>query len=111
MIESLLTHQPDDKDTIDSLNRQLKTKLTLIGNRSPGRMKLERFGGAEQMKIWSAMYSYRSKVAHGASINFKDSLKILIDQKEVFELAKSAAKAAVRFHLDEPRLAADLKNC
>lgn len=112
VIESLLTHKPDGKDPTDSLTRQMKTKLTLIGNRWNKMLKLENFGEKEPKKIWEAMYEYRSCIAHGNPIAFNEKkLKPLIDQQHVFKLVRSAAKAAIRFYLEDLQLAMDLKSC
>jgi len=111
LIESLLTHAPKGTDPYDSITRQIKKKLILIGNRWPDRINYTGFGSIAMERLWSLMYEYRSAVAHGAAIDLTVKLKPLGSRERVFSLAKSAAKAVIRFCLDEPQLAKDLREC
>jgi hypothetical protein len=44
IMESLLTHQPDRKDPSDSITRQIRQKMLLIGRRSTLPIPYELFG-------------------------------------------------------------------
>ena len=67
VLEALLTHPPKPSDPYDSITRQVKQKLALLDHRWQPGLDYGSFGGASHDTIWSRMYSYRSRVAHGAA--------------------------------------------
>jgi hypothetical protein len=111
LLESLLTHQPDPKDPLDSITRQVKKKVALLDNRFQRRLDYSPFAPATPDKIWTKMYEYRSRLAHGGAPNFEGSIAALGDDKKTLELINQTVKAAVRHALQEPQLIVDLRNC
>lgn len=110
ILESLLTHEPKPTDTIDSITRQVKRKLTLLDNRWKPRLEYSAFKGAAPDKIWSQMYGYRSALAHGSEPDFKGELKLL-NERSALTLLRQAVKALLRQAIIEPQLIFDLRNC
>ena len=111
VIESLLTHKPDPKDPTDSISRQMRSKIRLLGNRmSP---KLDHSGfDCDQAKVWSALYSYRSTLAHGGDPDFtKGDLTKLKDQATAVNFLQETCRALLRKAVSEPDLVTDLKSC
>jgi hypothetical protein len=71
VIESLLSHDPDRYDPVDSITRQLKRNLTLLDHRMPPSENLEfsEFQNATREQIVGKLYGIRSAVAHGGDIS------------------------------------------
>ena len=111
MLESLLTHQPDPKDPLDSITRQVKSKVALLDHRLRCPLDYSGFDHVSTDKIWTKMYDYRSCLAHGGVADFGQRLAVLRDHKNALGLLKQSVKALVRHALIEPQLVADLRNC
>lgn len=111
LLESILTHQPKKSDTIDSITRQIIRKTALLDNRWQPRLDYSDFNGARPETVWSAMYNYRSCLAHGGRPDFAKDLKVLSDRWNALRLLKDTLKATVRQVLAEPQLVVDLRNC
>jgi len=111
ILESLLTHQPKDTDTIDSITRQVKRKIALLDNRWQPRIDYERFQNTKPDTVWSKMYAYRSCLAHGSEPDFASDLQVLKDHNTALELLKQTVKAIIRQALLEPQLILDLREC
>lgn len=106
-----LTHQPKKTDTIDSITRQIIRKVILLNNRWDPHIDYGPFQGAKQDTIWSAMYSYRSSLAHGGAPDFNGELNLLGNGDQALKLLKYTVKGVLRQSLIEPRLIVDLRNC
>lgn len=111
ILESLLTHQPKPSDTIDSITRQVKRKIALLDNRWVPPIDYSAFQKSKPETIWSAMYGYRSCLAHGSTPDFKNDLKILGDPATALALLRQTVKSVLRQALVEPQLITDLRNC
>lgn len=111
LLESLLTHAPDPKDPLDSITRQVKSKVALLDNRFEKHIDYSAFRGANADTVWTKMYDYRSRVAHGGAPDFSDRLAVLRDQMTALMLLRETVKATVRHSLIEPQLLTDLRNC
>jgi hypothetical protein len=111
ILESLLTHKPDPKDTIDSIARQVKRKLSLLDNRWQPPLDYAAFGGANRDKVWGAMYAYRSCLAHGSKGDFGGDLRLLQGHRPALRLLKDTVKAVLRQAIVEPQLVLDLRHC
>lgn len=111
VLESLLTHQPKKTDTIDSITRQIIRKVILLDNRWDPHIDYGPFQGAKQDTIWSAMYRYRSSLAHGGAPDFNGELHVLGNRDQALKLLKYTVKGVLRQSLIEPRLIVDLRNC
>ena len=111
VLESLLTHQPNPKDTIDSITRQVKRKIILLDNRWQPRIDYSQFPNSTPDKVWSLMYSYRSCLAHGGEPDFKKELQLLLDSGCALKLLRQTVKSILRQALAEPQLIVDLRNC
>ena len=68
VLESLITHPPKHSDPYDSLTRQVRQKMLLLGSRSKLRIPYEVLDDhANPSTLWTKIYSYRSDVAHGGA--------------------------------------------
>jgi hypothetical protein len=66
--------------------------------------RLQPFGKASPEAIWSAVYAYRSSVAHGKAPDFKgnNKLKVLVSSDRAIRLVINATKGVLRYSLEEP---------
>jgi hypothetical protein len=112
ILESLITHAPDPKDPADSLTRQVRQKMLLIGHRSVIPINYNIFGyNADASTLWTKLYKYRSEIAHGATPYFGSHLQCLVSPAKALEFIRSATVALMRQCLEEPDLIADLRAC
>lgn len=115
IIEMLLTTQ-QDKTTENSLSHQLKEKLTLFANRFSEPLVLtDFFPRASQMSlktVVSKVYGYRSKVAHGAVVNFASGdLQVLESHRAICDFLRAVVRKLILQAVIEPSLIRDLKTC
>jgi hypothetical protein len=71
IIEYLLTHPPKKDDETDTLTNQMRRKCPAVAatfdrSVSPGNY----FDGLNADRAWKILYSYRSAIAHGGSVDF-----------------------------------------
>ena len=111
ILESLLTHPPKPSDPYDSITRQVKKKLALLNNRWSRKLDYGPFGNASPDSIWTHMYEYRSRLAHGGNADMTGKLTLLKNHETALALLKTAVKAIIRQALSEPQLLLDLKEC
>ncbi|HSF29846.1 MAG TPA: hypothetical protein VLK82_05145 [Candidatus Tectomicrobia bacterium] len=117
ILESLLTHKPDPKDPYDSLTRQVRQKMLLLGKRFARPLPYESCFGldlnhaAKIAKIWTKLYDYRSSLAHGGHADFKQRLQLLKSPSAALDFIKVATVSTMRQALEEPDLVADLRAC
>lgn len=111
ILESLLTHEPKQSDPYSSITRQVKTKLALLDKRFDRAIDYAAFKGATADTVWTKMYEYRSRIAHGAAAEIAGSLKVLQSPAAAKKLLSAATKAVIRHALREPELLDDLRNC
>jgi len=112
IIESLLTHKPKPTDTIDSINRQIKTKMFLLNKRFQRKINYPSyFGQTPHEKVWNTLYDYRSSIAHGANIDFNSTFKILTSHANIQNFLRDNLKLLILYSLDDPDFLTDLKNC
>jgi len=111
ILESLLTHNPKPTDTIDSITRQVRTKLKLLNRRFADAINYSGFE-ANADTVWKRMYGYRSVIAHGGTANFEHGeLAVLKSPTQAMALLKHTTKALIRHTLNEPQLILDLREC
>lgn len=113
IIEMLITHNPKLDDRGDSITHQMQSKIPLLSRRfhTPLDYSLYFQNGAEK-KVWSALYKYRSSMAHGGVPDFAGGeLKILKDANNADTFLREVVKALLRHSLKEPQLYRDLRNC
>ena len=112
VLEGLFTHAPK-MDEADSITHQIKTKMRLLSKRFDRQLDCESNfkKSATSDKIWSSLYSYRSKIVHGGSVDFKNdsNLRILGNEGAVLTFLKEAAKLSLLLALKEPEFIADLQ--
>ena len=111
ILEGLLTHNPTGVE--DSLNHQLSTKIPLLFRRmdNPPNHAAD-FPGVELGALWKKLYSVRSAIAHGSSLDFKSGkLAVLKDFEPVEKYVYTSMKALLRIALREPQLVYDLRAC
>ena len=113
IIESLLTHVPRPVDTIDSLTRQVSTKMSLLSKRFQRSLNYTRYFPQlpTPEKAWSKLYSFRSTIAHGGDANFKGEFSALISRDNIHEFLKESLKLLLLYTLREPDFVADLQKC
>jgi hypothetical protein len=111
VLESLLTHQPKQTDPYDPITRQVKKKLALLDRRCEPHIDYSSFAGANTDTVWAKMYAYRSRLAHGSTVDFDTELKLLGSADNALRLIKQTAKAIGRHALIEPQLLVDLRDC
>jgi len=108
ILESILTHQPKPLDPYDSITRQIKKKLELLQNRWPATVDYGPFGTASHETVWSAMYAYRSGLAHGS---LGEVPPVLRNVGQAMKLLVSTTKSVIQHALREPQLLRDLREC
>ncbi|MFM0097550.1 HEPN domain-containing protein [Paraburkholderia nemoris] len=112
IIEMLITHNPVLEDRGDSITHQMKSKIPLLSRRFDRPLPLSNFfGEATSEKIWSALYSYRSSVAHGGVPDFDKKHRVLVSQDNADKFLLVAVKSLIRHALREPYLYSDLRAC
>jgi hypothetical protein len=112
VLESLITHAPDSKDPYDSLTRQVRQKMLLIGRRCLIPIPYATFASdVNQDTLWTRLYEYRSAIAHGATPDFSGRLSCLKSASAALTFLASATTSVMRQALEEPELLADLRSC
>ena len=112
IIEMLITHNPKLEDRGDSITHQMKSKIPLLSRRFDEPIDYSFFfSGVSVEKIWSAMYKYRSAVAHGGIPDFQGDLQVLKNSDHANNFLKSVVKAIIRHSIKEPYLYKDLRGC
>lgn len=110
IIEMLLTHKPNDKELGDSLSHQIKTKIALLHSRLRQPLDYSAFGGIKPENVWSKLYTYRSKIAHGDHIDFvSGELSPLKNQEVAYEFLCNAIRSLLAHAMEEPDLINSLK--
>jgi hypothetical protein len=108
----LITHNPKLEDRGDSITHQMKSKIPLLSHRFDRPLDYSIFQDANKEKIWSALYKYRSAIAHGGVPDFEDKeLRVLKDSSNAKIFLKETVKALLRHCLKEPELFRDLREC
>lgn len=112
VLESLITHAPDPKDPYDSLTRQVRQKMLLVGRRSLIPIPYGVFGDdVKPESLWTCLYKYRGAIAHGTTPDFDRRLQCLKNPAKALEFISCATVAVMRQALEEPDLIADLHAC
>lgn len=112
IIEMLITHNPRLEDRGDSITHQMRSKVPLLSRRFDRQLPLSKyFGEASSEKIWSALYSYRSSLAHGGVPNFNNDHRILVSKENADKFLLETVKSLIRHALREPFLYSDLRAC
>lgn len=109
VLESFLTHDP--RGEYDSLTRQIRSKVTLLGKRFEMPLDYSPFGGAALEKVWTRLYQCRSAIAPGATVSFDGDLKLLGNLRQAFDFLELAVRAVARQAVVEPDLVLDLRAC
>jgi Apea-like HEPN len=111
IIEMLLTHNPNDKEIGDSLMHQIRTKIALLSERFVHKLDYSCFPDAKSAdKVWSTLYSFRSRVAHGGEVDFaKNDLRLLVSRENALGFLQVATRRLLRHALEEPSLVEALK--
>jgi hypothetical protein len=114
IIEMLITHNPESKDIGDSITHQMQSKLPLLMRRFERPVTHDRYfdSNVSIKKIWSALYAYRSAVAHGGVVDFSaKDLRLLKSAATAKAYLRGVVRALLRHILKEPQLFRDLKAC
>lgn len=107
VLESLLTHAPQGE--VDSISRQIRTKIALLEKRLAIPIDYSAFGEARSETLWKRLYELRSRIAHGAPVTFEKQFVILDDQVCVERFMWKTVRSLLRGAMTEPDLYADLK--
>jgi hypothetical protein len=112
IIEMLITHNPKLEDRGDSITHQMKSKIPLLSNRFDRQVDYpSRFGEASEAKVWSALYAYRSAIAHGGAPDFNKDLRVIKDAQTACGFLREVVNALLRHSLREPQLYRDIREC
>ena len=112
IIEGLLTHNPKDPTNVDSITRQITNKINLLNNRISEKIDIpEWFGEITTKNLFGKLYSYRSAIAHGLTIDYNGEFQIFRDYTYAHDFIKDMTKKILRFSISEPKLINDLKLC
>ena len=112
ILESMLSHAPKQTDPYDSLTRQIRQKMLLIGRRSCLPIPYEKLDqNTDPRTLWTRLYEYRSKIAHGGTVDFSGKLQCLRNSSAALDFILYTTVAVMRQALEEPELIADLKAC
>jgi hypothetical protein len=110
VIEMLITHNPSMKDIGDSITHQMKGKMPLLSKRFRRPLDYSRFGGIPEENVWSLLYGYRSRLAHGGEVDFRaGAFKQLVSAMHALGFLHQAARSLIRHYFKEPQLIRDLK--
>lgn len=113
VLECLITHAPKPSDSGDSLTRQIKSKMTLLERRFCRPLNWSVFSGnIPHETLWGKLYTYRSRIAHGAEIDFTDNeLSCLKSDAIISQFMREVVKLVIIRCLAEPILMQDLQRC
>jgi hypothetical protein len=110
VMEALLTHPPAPGDPADTLGRQLQTKLPLLSNRMDIPLPFgDLDSSASTNTLLSALYTYRSAIAHGAEPSFDGKQQVLRSREKVGAFLDVTTRRLLRQAALEPQLVTDLK--
>ncbi|WP_432778269.1 HEPN domain-containing protein [Burkholderia gladioli pv. alliicola] len=113
IIEMLITHNPKLEDRGDSITHQMQSKLPLMMRRFSREISTSDYFNpqATVSKIWSALYAYRSALAHGGVADFDRGLHIIKSADVAKKFLDSVVRGLLRHVLIEPQLFKDLRGC
>lgn len=112
IIESILARKPRPTDPSDSIGRQIRGKVTLLGRRFATPVDDKRvFPGLDAKAVWDKLYTYRSDIAHGNEPDFKKNLRGLVDPNLIHDFLRTVTRRLLAHCLREPILVRDLYDC
>lgn len=110
VVEALLTHAPAQGDPADSLGRQLQMTIPLLSNRMEIALPFADLDPhTSPSKLLSALYRYRSAIAHGAEPTFDGKQSVLGSREKVGAFLDVMTRRLLRHAALEPLLVTDLK--
>jgi hypothetical protein len=109
LIEMLLTHNPGDQEIGDSLTHQVRQKIPFVFERLGRKIDYSMFQKAKPETIWTKLYAYRSKIAHGETVDFQSQLEVLVDAQTANRFLTGVTRDLIRLGLDDPKLLEGLK--
>jgi hypothetical protein len=113
IIECLLTHPPIPSDRMDSLTRQITTKMLLLSKYFLRELQYNLYFPSitDLEKVWKKLYEYRSLLAHGGEIDFKQKFSALVSNNSIRVFLMESLKLLLLYALKEPEFLADLQKC
>jgi len=113
IIESLLTHRPKPSDTIDSITRQITTKMLLLNKRFQREMQYKSyFPTVTNLEtVWKRLYDFRSRLSHGDNTDFTHEFSALESTDKISIFLIESLKLLILYTLNEPEFLADLQKC
>lgn len=117
VIEALITHKPRAAETLDSISHQVVNKAILLCKRFKRRIDPIQFFALNKTdyteeKVWKALYSLRSCIAHGDTPDLqKKDFRIFKNRQAPPRFLREVIKELLILALNEPSLVQDLRNC
>ena len=113
IIEMLITHNPKLEDRGDSITHQMQSKIPLLSKRFTHKISPEKFfENTSEKKIWSALYKFRSIIAHGGVADFSSGdLQCLKNAQTAKTFLLDVVRKMIRHTFSEPVLYRDLRAC
>ncbi len=112
IIECLLTHPPNPSDRVDSLTRQISSKMSLLSKRFQRVLHYESyFPDIAPGEAWKKLYAFRSLIAHGEEVDFSRKYSTLKSNDNLRDFLTESLKLLILYALKEPEFLADLQKC
>lgn len=113
IIEMLVTHPPRLTESLDSITHQITTKINLLEKMFERKIIYSEYFDEKTAidKIWKNLYSYRSDIAHGNIIDFKQKFQSLKSKENINNFLTEIIKNLLLLSLDKPDFMNDLKKC
>jgi hypothetical protein len=110
---TLITHNPKLDDRGDSITHQMRSKLPLLSRRFyPSLPYTRHFKQMGVDKVWTALYGYRSSIAHGGMPDFSTSKFIALQSAaNAKAFLDTTVRCLIKHSMNEPDLYRDLKEC
>jgi 5-methylcytosine-specific restriction endonuclease McrA len=115
IVEYLLTHSPRPDDESDTLTKQVCAKCSAIAMTFDHAIPIGQFFLEEnEERAWKILYNYRSKIAHGGSVDFskrftKTGFAELNDHKHVQAFLHLYVRRLLKSTLRDPEWVRSLK--
>jgi len=115
ILEQLLTD--GSKNRINSLSRQLQKKIKLLNSFSNKPIDYKDFfKGPDTLtieKVIETIYVFRSKIAHGETVEFEKKLELLknVELETIVEFLLSITKNIIKVSISNQTMVSNLKEC
>jgi len=113
IIELLVTHSTDSPELDRSITHQISKKLPLLRQRFLHTVEpSEYFQECSEESVWKKLYRLRSKIAHGADVDFSSGpLSVLNSRESTISFLSDCTVELLLIALREPEFLAYLREC